>query len=304
MNARRDTGPNGLPLALGAYAIWGVVPLYFHALRNVPPLELVGWRVILTLPLCVAIMAVRRQGPEFRQALRTPAIVARLTASSLLVGANWTLFVWAVANGHVLASSLGYYINPLVSVLLGIALLGERLSARQWVAVAVAAAGIALLVGHAADMLGIALALALSFGGYGFIRKLTPVGAVPGLAVETVVLFVPALGVVGWYAAGPQGSAMAIAPGTSALLLCAGVVTAVPLLLFAMAARRLDLSVLGFVQFLSPTLSFMLGVYVFDEAMDPVRLACFVLIWTAIALFSWDLLARRRATTSAAKAPA
>lgn len=295
MNAPSKTKASGLPLALGAYAIWGVVPLYFHALRNVPPLELVGWRVILTLPLCIAIMAVRKQGADFRLALKSPAIVARLTASSLLIGANWTLFVWAVANGHVLASSLGYYINPLVSVLLGTALLGERLGARQWLAVTVAAAGIALLVGHAAGMLGIAMALALSFGGYGFIRKLTPVGAVPGLAIETVALFVPALGVVGWYAAGPQGSSMAIATGTSALLLCAGVVTAVPLLMFAMAARRLDLSVLGFVQFLSPTLSFLLGVFVFDEPMDPVRLACFVLIWAAIALFSWDMLAKRRA---------
>lgn len=295
MNAHREKPASGLALALAAYALWGVFPLYFHALRAVPPLELVGWRVILTMPVCIAIIAWRGQGAELWRALSTPKILLQLAISAVLVGGNWLIYVMAVTNGHVLAASLGYYINPLVNVLLGTALLGEKLGRRQWLAVGIAAAGIALLVGGALNMLGIALSLAFTFGLYGFVRKLVPVGSVPGLTIETMVLLLPALAVVAWYSATPAGSGMTIDPTTTALLLCAGAVTAVPLLMFAVAARRMDLSTLGFVQFLSPTIAFLLGIFMFGETLDPARLACFVLIWSAIALFSWDLLAKRRA---------
>ncbi|QCI94641.1 EamA family transporter RarD [Novosphingobium sp. EMRT-2] len=271
----------GLMLAVAAYVIWGFLPLFFRMLHHVPAVELVGWRVVFTLPLCLAIVAARGQAADVRAALADRAVLLRLCASALLIGANWLLYVIAINNGHVLAASLGYYINPLLNVLLGTLLLGERLTRTQWTAVAIAG-------------LGIALALAVSFALYGLVRKLTPVGSVPGLTIETSVLYLPAIAVVAWQAHSPAGSSLGQDAGTTIGLAASGVVTAVPLLLFAVAARRLDLSTLGFVQFLSPTLAFLLGIFVFDEPLDPVRLACFVLIWTAIALFSWDMLRRRQ----------
>ena len=281
-------------MAVLAYLIWGFLPLYFHALHGVPPLEIVGWRVVFTLPLCLAIIAARGQGPDLRAALATPAVLVRLCASALLVATNWLIYVYAINSGHVLAASLGYYINPLLNVLLGTAFLGERLNRVQWGAVALAGLGIALLVAGALDMLGVALSLAVSFALYGLVRKLTPVGAVPGLTVETMVLFLPALAVVGSFMASPAGSSIARGPACAGLLVGSGVLTGVPLLLFAVAARKLDLSTLGFVQFLSPTIAFVLGLTVFGEPLDMVRLACFVLIWLAIGLFSWDMLRRTR----------
>ncbi|WP_068075755.1 EamA family transporter RarD [Novosphingobium lentum] len=283
----------GLLLGLAAYVIWGFLPLYFHALRDVPPVELVGWRIVATLPLCLVIIARRGQSPDLRAALANRAVLAQLACSALLIGGNWLIYVTAIMHGHVLAASLGYFINPLVNVLLGTVFLGEKLSRRQWLAVAIATAGIALLLGDALDMLAISLSLAVTFALYGLVRKVTPVGSVPGLTIETMVLVLPAIGVVAWFAYAPAGSSMARDPFTAAMLLGTGVLTAIPLLMFAVAARRLNLSLLGFIQFISPTIVFLMGVTVFHEALDPLRTGCFVLIWIAIALFSWDMLARR-----------
>lgn len=284
---------SGLPLAVAAYTIWGFLPLYLALLKRVPALELVAWRVIFTLPLCLLIVALRGQAADLREALRDPRVLRRLLLSSLLIAANWVVYVAAVQGGHIYAASLGYYINPLINVLLGTAFLGERLGRLQWLAVAVAAAGVALLLAGAAETLGISLALAVSFALYGLVRKLAPVGSVPGLTIESAILLLPAIAAAAWYAAGPGGSSFAGGTGTALLLAGAGGITAVPLLLFAVAARRMDYSTLGFVQFLSPTIVFILGLTVFDEPLRPAQLACFVLIWTAIALFSWDLLRRR-----------
>jgi chloramphenicol-sensitive protein RarD len=283
----------GLSFALGAYVIWGFLPLYFRALHGVPPVELVAWRVLFTLPLCLAIITARRQWPDLRAAVASRGTVLRLVASAVLIGGNWLLYVAAIQQGHVLAASLGYYINPLLNVVLGTVVLGERLNRTRWAAVTIAAVGIALLLWGALDMLGIALTLAVSFALYGLVRKTTPVGAVPGLTIETAVLVLPAAGGALWFAGQPSGSSMAAGPFTATLLVGSGVLTGVPLLLFALAARRLDLSTLGFVQFLSPTIAFLLGVLVFREPLNPVKLACFVLIWLAIALFSHDMWKNR-----------
>lgn len=285
---------SGLPAALTAYAIWGFLPLYLMMIREVAPLEFVGWRIIWTLPLCLVIVALRKQGAELRAALADPASLRVLCASATLIGVNWVVYVWAIQSGNVYAASLGYYINPLVNVLLGTALLGERLSRLQWAAVALAAIGVALLLGGAIDTLWISLTLAFSFGTYGLLRKRVAVGALPGLTIESMLLLLPAVGVAIWFAA-TSGSAMAQSPELSGWIMLGGAVTAFPLLLFAVAARRMDYSTLGFVQFLAPTLVFILGLTVFDQPLKPVQLACFVLIWSAIALFSWDLFARRRA---------
>ncbi|WP_338467840.1 EamA family transporter RarD [Novosphingobium sp. ZN18A2] len=296
MQAHPERAANGLPLALAAYTIWGFLPLYYHLLRGIAPLELVGWRVIFTLPICLAIIVFRKQGAQLRMALTTPRILIALAASALLIGGNWLIYVIAITSDRVLAASLGYYINPLVSVLLGTFLLGERLSRTQWLAVGIAGAGIALLIGGALDMLGIALSLALCFGGYGLIRKLAPIGAVPGLTVEATILLLPAVAIVAWSGQGPAGSALAISTSTSALIALSGVLTAVPLLLFAVAVRRMNLSTIGFLQFLTPTLAFLIGHFVFGEPLSPTRLACFVLIWIAITLFVRDILAKRKET--------
>lgn len=284
---------SGLPLALAAYLCWGFLPLYIAQLRHVPAFELVGWRVIFTLPLCLAIIALRRQGPDLKAALANFKVVRLLALGALLLAANWVIYVAAVNAGHIYAASLGYYINPLLNVLLGTVFLGEKLSRLQWGAVALAAAGVTILLFGATDTLGISLALAVTFALYGLVRKITPVGSVPGLTIESAVLLPLAVAVTVWFAAGPAPSSFGHDPRTSLLLVGAGVVTAIPLLLFAVAARRMDYSTLGFVQFIAPTIVFVLGLTVFGEELRPAQLACFVLIWSAIALFSWDLLAKR-----------
>ncbi|MFC0205574.1 EamA family transporter RarD [Novosphingobium soli] len=284
----------GLLPALGAYGIWSLFPLYFALLRAVAPFEVVVWRLMFTLPFCLAMVLVLRQGPALRLALTTPRILGALALSGLLIGANWLIYVVAVMEGHVLAASLGYYINPLVNVLAGTIFLRERLTRRQWVAVGLAAIGVALLAQGALETLWLSLVLALSFAGYGLTRKLAPVEALPGLTVETLVLLVPGLGLLAWQAATPQGLAMGTSLRLDLLLACAGPLTAIPLMLFATAARRLDFSVLGFIQFLTPTGLFLLSIFVFGEPLRPVQLVCFLFIWSAIAVFCWDILARRR----------
>lgn len=289
-----ETRPSGLPMALAAYGVWGVLPLYLQLLKHVPPSELLGWRIVFTLPFCLLIIALRKQTAELLRALTDRKVVGLLLLSALLIGGNWLIFLTAVAERHVLATSLGYYINPLVSVLIGTLLLGERLSKLQWTAVGIAGAGIALLVTGALDTLAISLSLAITFALYGLVRKKTPVGSVPGLTIETIVLVPFAVALIGWHAIQPPGTSFGAAWDTSVYLIGSGVVTAVPLMLFAVAARRLSLSTLGFAQFITPTMSFIVSVTVLGEKLDPLRLTCFVLIWLAIGLFSYDMVRRHR----------
>ena len=290
-----EAPPSGLAAAISAYLIWGLLPLYLLLVRSVPAVEFVGWRIIWTLPLCLTIVAARRQLGELAAALRNRRVMVLLATSALLVGGNWLVYVWAIQTDNIYAASLGYYINPLVNVLLGTLILGEKLSRRQWVAVAIAAAGIALLLGGALTTLWISLTLALSFGTYGLIRKQIAVGSLPGLTIESAILLLPSVGVAWWYAQGPTGSAFARDLDLSLLIMLGGVLTAIPLWLFAVAARRMDYSTLGFIQFLAPTMAFILGLTVFEAELQPVQLACFALIWTAIAVFVWDLWSRRNA---------
>ncbi len=294
MSASSHHRPSGLSFALGAYAIWGLLPLYLRLVKGVPPFEFVAWRVIFTVPLCLLFIALRRQWDEIRAVLANRRLLLALLGSALMIGINWTIYIAAVQHGHVLATSLGYYINPLVNVLAGTLFLKERLSRRQWFAVALAGLGVSLLAWGALDTMWISLSLAASFALYGLIRKLTPVGSLTGLTMESAVLLLPAVAAAWWYAQQPLGSAVGQDLGQSVLVACAGVLTAVPLLMFAVAAQRMDYTALGMVQFLSPTIAFLLGLFLFGEPLKPVQLGCFVLIWAAIALFVWDLLALRR----------
>lgn len=291
--SRRD----GLAAALAAYGIWGVMPLYLILVRSVPAFEFVAWRIIWTLPVCLLIVWVRRQWPAVRNALTDWRVLRWMFVSAGLISINWFVYVWAIQQGHIYAASLGYYINPLINVLLGTLLLGERLSRWQWLAAALAALGVLLLMGGALTTLWISLTLGFSFGLYGMMRKQVPIGALPGLTIEAALVMIPSFAIAGWYAA-TSGSSFTIAPWLTLAIMAGGVITAVPLLLFAIAARRMPYSTLGFIQFLAPSIVFILGLTVFGEELQPVQAACFACIWAAAALFVWDLLRRPRANAS------
>jgi chloramphenicol-sensitive protein RarD len=291
---------SGLLPAIGAYVIWGFLPLYLLLVKTVPPFEFVGWRIIWTLPLCLLIVAFRRQFPELIAAFKSPRAMLALLASAVLIGINWFVYIWAIMAGEVYATSIGYYLNPLINVLLGTLFLGERLTRWQWLAVAIALAAVVLLAAGALTSLWISLTLGFSFGLYGLVRKQVAVGSLPGLTIESAILLLPAIGIAAWYAASPAGSSFGQNWQMSGLIVFSGVVTAVPLLMFALAARRMDYSTLGFIQYLAPTIVFFLGLFVFEQPLAPAKFFSFVLIWIAVGVFVADLWARKRAARTAA----
>jgi chloramphenicol-sensitive protein RarD len=286
---------SGLPQALAAHVIWGSMPLFLILVQSVPSLEFVAWRLVFTLPLCAAVVVVMHLRAELIAVLRNRRAMMTLLGSSAMIAINWFLYVHAIQTGHVYAASLGYYILPLTMMLLGLAFLGERLNRSQWVAVALAGIGVSALAAGALTTLWLSLSMAITFGIYGLLRKTVAAGSLVGLTVESMILFPVALAIVGWYALSPSGSAIDQSTGVAAAIVASGPMTAVPLMLFATAARRMPYSVLGFLQFLSPTVVFLMGLLVFDEPLRPAQLACFVAIWAAAGVFIWDLLRRRRA---------
>ena len=296
---------NGLWMAVGSFVLWGLMPLYWHLLKVVPSLQIVAHRVIWSTLLVVAWL-LWTQGPGWlRAALARPRAAWMLALSGLLIAINWSLYVWAVNAGHVVESSLGYFINPLLNVLLGVVLLHERLSRAQWVSVALAAAGVAWLTFQFGQPPWIAISLALTFALYGLLRKLLSIDAVAGLGVESVYLFVPALVALVWIEVHGQGGFFnAWGSGVDALLVFGGALTALPLIGFAYAVRRVRLSTVGLIQYIAPTLQFLTGVFFFHEAFDHRRLVGFAFIWVALAIFAADGLwrARQRAIVGATSA--
>lgn len=277
----------GIVYAALAFLCWGLFPLYFHALSAIEPLQILVHRVVWSLVFLAIIMTVRRQWAWLPPLLGKPRIVASFTVSALLLSGNWLLYIWAVNNGHVLESSLGYFINPLINVMLGYLVLKERMRAGQWAAIALAACGVAWLAWDAGRMPWIALMLALSFGAYGLMRKTAALGALEGLSFETMLLFPFALAYVAWVSLqGTNGFVNTDSDLTRSLLVAAGPITAIPLLLFAAGARRIPLSVLGLLQYIGPTIQFMLGIFLFKEAFTSHRLLGFVTIWSALAVYA------------------
>jgi chloramphenicol-sensitive protein RarD len=270
------------------------MPLYLVLVHSVPPVEFVAWRIIWTLPLAALAIAWTRQGAALWDALFHRRTLLALLASSALVGVNWVIYVVAIQTDHVYAASLGYYILPLVMMVLGLVVLKERLSRPQWGAVALAAVGVGILAIGALTTLWFSITIAITFGLYGLIRKMVGVGSIVGLTVETLLLLVPASGIAIYYALQPQGSAMLHSLPLAGSIALGGPMTAVPLMMFAAAARKMDYTTIGFLQFLSPTVVFLLGLFYFREQLQPAQLGCFVLIWSAMALFVWDLLRNRR----------
>jgi chloramphenicol-sensitive protein RarD len=286
--AARVRARQGLVAAIVAFVWWGVFPLYLALLRGATPLEIIAHRVVWSCGFVLGWLAVYRQLGELWRVLRTPALCLRLGATALLVSVNWLTFVWAVGAGRVLDASLGYFINPLVNVVLGVFLLGERLSPRKWQAVALAALGVAWLTVEARALPWTALILALTFSTYGLMRKVVAVEAVVGLGAETLLLAPLAAGYLGYLTLSQRAAFGAGDLRLDALLVLSGVVTAVPLALFAFGARRIPYTTVGVVQYIGPTLQFLSGVFLFGEPFSQARLLGFGLIWLALLLYAAD----------------
>ncbi|GER21524.1 protein RarD [Zafaria cholistanensis] len=288
----------GLLLGLGAYGIWGLLPLYFALLAPAGPLEIVAVRVLWSVAFCVLLIAAGRQWRELGAVLRNRAALLKLSLAALLIGVNWLVFAFAVLAGRALEASLGYFINPLVAVLLGVVLLKERLNRLQWSAMGIGLAAVLLLTFASGSPPWIALALAGTFGLYGLVKKNVGanVGALAGLTVETAALTPPAALAMAWL--GMTGAATAASHGAAHfwLLAAGGIITALPLILFSAAARRLPLSVVGMLQYVAPVMQFLLALLVFHEEMPPERWAGFGLIWAALVLLSADMVRGARAS--------
>nr|WP_210507867.1 EamA family transporter RarD [Naasia sp. SYSU D00057] len=292
----RDATRRGLIAAGSAYLLWGVLPLYFLTLAPAGPFEIVAWRIVFSLILCVLLTVVTRSWRSVVAVVRRPRLFLGLGLAGAFVFVNWLVFVIAALDGQVVEGSLGYFINPIVTILLAVLVLGERLRPLQWTAIGISAlAVVVLVVGHGVFP-WIALALALSFGLYGLVKKrLGPdVDALTGFTLETAWLAVPAVILLGVLAGAGELVFGTAGVGNVLLLIAAGPVTAVPLLLFATAARRLSLSALGFIQYAAPILQFIIGVAVLHEPMPPERWAGFVLVWVALAVLSADLVRSAR----------
>ncbi|WP_091364792.1 EamA family transporter RarD [Geodermatophilus telluris] len=289
-----DERRTGTAAGLAAYGLWGLFPLYFPLLEPAGGLEIVAHRVVWSLLFVALLITALRRWSLVRAAVTDVRSLLVLAGAAVLIAANWLVFVYGVNSGHVVETSLGYFINPLVSVLLGVVVFAERLRPLQWTAVGLAAVAVAVLTWDYGRPPWIALTLAATFGGYGLLKKLVRVEAAPGLLVETALVLVPALVVLGVLEGSGQGTA---GEGTGHLLLLAssGIATAVPLLLFAAAARRIPLSTVGLLQYLTPLMQLAIGVFVYGEPMPPARLAGFAVVWAALAVFTLDSLRAARA---------
>jgi chloramphenicol-sensitive protein RarD len=292
----------GLAYGAGAYLLWGVFPAYFPLLKPAGAVEILAHRVLWSLVVVLGILAVQGQLGSLRRL--GGRRLALLALAGGFIAANWGTYIWGVNHEHVVETSLGYFINPIVTVLFGVFLLGERLRRGQWIAVGIGAFAVLVLAVDYGRPPWIALVLAFSFGSYGLIKKTVGAGAVQSLAVETAALAVPALAYLGWLFAAGQATFGHASAGNTLLLLSTGPVTAVPLLLFGASARRLPLSVLGLLQYLAPVLQFLFGVLIFDEPMPAARLAGFGLVWLALGLLTAESLRnqRRQALARAAAA--
>ena len=286
--------------ALGAYGLWGLLPIFFRLLHHVDPVEIVTQRILWSLLLILTLLALRNGIGPMIAVLRDRRLLLALAGSAVMIAINWLVYVWAVNDGHVVATSLGYFLNPLVNVALGVLVLKERLRHGQMLAIGFAAVGVAILAASAITTLWISLTLAFSFAFYALIRKMTPVAPMTGLGVETLLLTPLAVAYLMWEAGhGSIGFGQDVS--TTALLIIAGAVTTVPLVLFATAARSLPMATLGVLQYLAPTLQFVCGVVLFGETLSLGQMLSFGLIWVGLILFATDSVkaARRNRVATA-----
>lgn len=286
--------PRGLALAIATYVFWGFLPLYMREMAHIPPFEIIAHRILWSLPIALAVVASRGGLDKVVQTLRQPALVRMAALTAVLISVNWLIYVWAVTNGRAIETALGYYINPLLSVALGALLLGETLTRPQIAAIALAAAAVVLMTFSAGGLPVVAIGLTLSWGLYAFCKRRLPLPANEGFTVEILVLVLPALGYVLWLAATGRGHFGANLHDT-AFLVGAGAVTAIPLMMYANAAKLIRLSTIGILQYIAPTLIFLTAVLIFHEPFGGVRRIAFPMIWAALAIYSATLLRRRPA---------
>lgn len=290
----KDQASQGALCAIAAYTLWGIAPVYFKQLMQVPAYEILTHRVIWSFLLLLCLLSALRFWPKVRDMLRQPRYLLLLTLSSGIIGLNWLVYIWAVNNNHLLDASLGYYINPLFNIVLAMLFLGERFRPVQWLAVALATCGVLIQLVVFGRLPWVALVLAISFGLYGLIRKKVPVDPVTGLMLETLVLLPLAVMYLFLMADSATSTLSTNALDTNLWLISAGIVTTAPLLLFAAAAKRLRLSTLGFFQYIGPSLMFLLAVLLYDEPFSQDKIITFGLIWLSLLIYSWDGLQQRR----------
>src|SRR3954447_6616406 len=289
---------SGFLLALGAYLLWGLLPFYMKAVAHLPLIEVIAHRIVWSVPIAAAVLVWAGRTADFKAALRSPRTISMAALTAAMISVNWGVYVWAIAVDRTVETALGYYINPLVSIVVGAALLGEKLDRLQIAAVALAAIAVAVLTVDAGKLPWVSLALAFSFAAYGSFRKTLPIGPSQGFLLEVLLLSVPALGYIVFLIANGQDHFISSNGTDMALLIGCGPVTSVPLLLFAFGARLLRLSTIGIMQYIAPTMVFLIAVLIFDEPFGTTQALAFALIWAALAIYSWSML------TSARKASA
>jgi chloramphenicol-sensitive protein RarD len=289
-NVQTGDSLRGFLFALSAYFLWGFLPLFMKAIAHIPAPEIVAHRIVWSVPIAGAILLALGRTADLKAALRSPRtmLMAALTASIITV--NWGIYVWSIAAGRALESALGYYINPLFSVLLGALLLREKLSITQWVAIGLAVFGVGILTLEAGGLPWISLSLAVSWGFYAFFRKTLPVGPNQGFFLEVLILSVPALGYIIYLESTGQGHFGDTGPTDVAWLMACGLVTAVPLIIYANGAKLLKLSTIGIMQYIAPTMIFLIAVFIFKEPFSLTRLVAFGFIWAALGVYTWPLL--------------
>ncbi|NHB77977.1 EamA family transporter RarD [Rhodobacter calidifons] len=287
-----DTLP-GFLYALTAYLLWGFLPIYMKALAHVPPVEVIAHRVVWSVPIALAVIVWLGRTTDLRAALRSPRMLAMGALTAALISVNWGIYVWAIGSGHALDAALGYYINPLFSIFLGAVLLGERMGRTQMAAIALAAVAVGILTWEAGRLPVVALGLTLTWGVYAYLKRRLPIGPNQGFTLEVLILLFPALACLGWLQARGSGHFLQGVARDDALLLGCGIVTAVPLMIYANGAKRLTLSTIAIMQYIAPTMIFLTAVFVFHEPFSGVKLSAFCLIWAALVLYSAPMLAAR-----------
>lgn len=283
----------GFLLALGAYLLWGLLPFYMKAVAHLPLAEVIAHRIVWSVPIAAAVLVWAGRMADFKAALRSPRTIAMAALTAALISVNWGIYVWAIAVDRTVETALGYYINPLVNVVVGALLLGERLDRLQIAAVVLAAVAVAVLTVEGGKLPWVSLALAFSFAAYAFFRKTLPIGPSQGFLLEVLLLSVVALGYIVYLIATEQDHILSSSGTDTALLIGCGPVTSIPLLLFAFGARLLRLSTIGIMQYIAPTIVFLIAVLIFDEPFGTTQAIAFGLIWTALAMYSWSMFRGR-----------
>ena len=291
---------NGFWYGFGAYVLWGILPVFWKLLDAVPAFELIGYRICASFLLLILFITFTGQGKTLRAQLKDRKIVRIYLLEAVLLGVNWMVYLWAVQAGFIVETSLGYFINPLVNVLLGVLVLKERLRPWQWLPIGLAAAGVFYLTFGYGELPWIALTLAFSFGFYGLVKKNAPLTSLQGLTMETGLMLLPALGYVVFTQVQNQGVVLDTGLGVQLLVLGAGLVTIVPLAMFAVAAQRIPLSILGMLQYIAPTLQFLLGVFIYKEAFNSDKLIGYGIVWLGLAFFILEGWLHRRSARALA----